>query len=300
MKGETPARPGKASAFFLAARPKILTAALAPVAVGSAVAAAVGGFRALPAVAALLGAVAIQVGTNFANDVYDFERGSDDTKRVGPARAAQSGWLTPLQLKAGMAAAFAAAAVVGTYLTSEAGWPVVVIGVLSILAGLAYTAGPYPLGYNGLGDLFVMVFFGYAAVVGTTWVEALKIPPAAWAAAWPVGALATVILAVNNLRDLPGDRRSGKKTIPVLLGRGAGLREVDILLVSAYLVVSAMTIGGLSGPWTLLCWLSLPWAWKLRRRIGSAEDERSWNAALEGSARLLMLFSLLMAVGIAL
>jgi len=193
--------PGSIRAWILAARPATLTAAFAPVAVGTACAWRVGGFRWDAALAALLGAFLIQIATNFANDMFDFQKGADTEERLGPTRAAQAGLLTVRQLRRGIIVAFALALGTGIYLTSIAGPAVIVIGLASMAAGLAYTGGPFPLAYNGLGDVFVMGFFGFVAVCGTAFVQALSVPDVAWVASIPIGALATAILVVNNVRD---------------------------------------------------------------------------------------------------
>src|SRR5580692_1531577 len=219
------AQPGLLRVWLLACRPATLVAAFVPVAVGAACAVADAHFRAGPALAALLGAVFIQIGTNLANDVYDFERGADTAERLGPTRAVQAGLLTARQVRAGMVVAFGLATLAGAYLVSAAGWPVVAIGVLSVASGIAYTGGPYPLGYHGLGDVFVMAFFGFVAVCGTVFVQAHEVPLLAWLAAVPVGAIATAVLVVNNLRDREQDARAGKRTLAVRFGRRAGVVE---------------------------------------------------------------------------
>ncbi len=248
----------RARAWVLCARPQTLTAAAVPVLVGSAVALRVGGFRFSPALAALFGAFAIQIGTNFANDVFDHEKGADTDARLGPPRAVAAGWLTASAVRRGMVVAFGVATLAGVYLVHDAGWPVVAIGVASVLSGIAYTGGPFPLGYHGLGDLFVLLFFGFVAVVGTTYVETHQAPLLAWYAAIAVGALATAILVVNNLRDRTTDEVAGKRTLAVRLGRSGALAEYVGLLLLAYAVpVALVAIGWL--PWAgLLPLLSLP------------------------------------------
>ena len=183
--------PSRARAWLLASRPKTLTAALVPVMVGTAVAHAAAGARVGPALAALFGAVMIQIATNFANDVFDHEKGADTHERLGPTRAVQAGLLTPREVRAGMIVAVALAVLAGGYLAAVAGWPVVVIGVLSVLSGIAYTGGPYPLGYHGLGDVFVFAFFGVVAVCGTAFVQRGAVPPLAIAVAPLTGAAGT-------------------------------------------------------------------------------------------------------------
>lgn len=285
-------------AWLLASRPRTLTAALAPVLVGSAAAYAAGGFRLDAALAALFTSLMIQVGTNLHNDVADFERGADAADRLGPLRVTQAGLLKPAQVRRGALVAFAAAGIAGLYLTWIAGWPVLIIGAASILAGLAYTAGPSPLAYNGLGDLFVMLFFGFVAVCGTAFVQAGYVPPAAWLAALAVGATITALLVVNNVRDIESDRRAGRRTLPVVLGRRAGEVEYGVLLALAYLAPVLLVGGRLSGAWALLPLLTLPLAWRL---VGDLRRERgrALNAVLAGTSKLVLWHGLLLAAGLA-
>jgi 1,4-dihydroxy-2-naphthoate octaprenyltransferase len=284
-------------AWILACRPATLGAAVAPVLVGTACAFSAGGFRLGPAVAALLGAIAIQIGTNLVNDVADFEKGADGAERLGPTRAVAAGLLSPRAVKIGAAVAFAAAMLAGIFLVAAAGPAVIAIGLASILSGIAYTGGPWPLGYHGLGDLFVFVFFGIVAVGGTTFVQTLHPTTLAFSAAVPVGALATAILVVNNLRDREGDARAGKRTLAVRLGRRAAIGEYLALLGVAYLVPIALAVtrGSL---WPLLPSLTLPLAFPLARTIVT-RDGRALNPALGGTARLLVAHSLLFAIGVA-
>ncbi|MGB8223709.1 MAG: 1,4-dihydroxy-2-naphthoate polyprenyltransferase [Polyangiales bacterium] len=295
----TEVAPGSLRAWILAARPATLTAAFAPVAVGTACAWRVGGFRWDAALAALLGAFLIQIATNFANDMFDFQKGADTHERLGPLRAAQAGLLTVRQLRQGIFATFAIAVVTGVYLTWIAGPPVVVIGLASIAAGLAYTGGPFPLAYNGLGDVFVMAFFGFVAVCGTAYVQSLLIPDLAWAASVPIGALATAILTVNNVRDFEGDALAGKTTLVVRFGREAGVREYAILLSAAYLVPVIIWLSGWTSAWVCLPLLSVPWAVRLFRSVWSDRGV-ALNRTLAGTAKLLSGFGVLFAIGIAL
>lgn len=286
-----------ARAWWMAARPRTLTAGIAPVAVGSAVAASAGRFALGPAVAALVGALLIQVATNLANDLFDAEKGADTPDRLGPTRVVQAGLLPPAAVRAAMIGTFGFAALVGCYLVGVGGWPVVAIGVASIVSGIAYTGGPWPLGYHGLGDLFVFVFFGLVAVAGTVWVQALAIPDGTWPAAVAVGAISTAVLVVNNVRDLETDRRAGKRTLAVRLGRRASVAEYGILLSVAYAVPAGVFLAGGSWGWLLPC-LTLPEAASLARRISRAEG-RLLNPLLGRTARLLGLHGLLLASGIA-
>ena len=305
-------RPGSLRAWVLACRPATLTAALAPVLVGTAVAQAAGGARPGPALAALAGAVLIQIATNFANDVFDHEKGADTAERLGPTRATQAGLLTPRQVRAGMLATIALAAPIGLYLASVGGAPILAIGVFSILSGIAYTGGPYPLGYHGLGDLFVFVFFGLVAVCGTAFVQLDAVPPLAWLAAIPVGAIATAVLVVNNVRDRDTDVRAGKRTLAVRFGRRAGVVEYVLLLAVAYAVPVALAIeparrwafdgregAGAGALWALLPLLTIPAAARLARTLATT-DGRPLNACLAGTAKLLLAFAALFSAGVVL
>jgi 1,4-dihydroxy-2-naphthoate octaprenyltransferase len=269
-----------------------------PVIVGAACAAALGGLRWGPTAVTLVAAVWIQIGTNFANDVFDYEKGADSGERLGPTRAVQAGLLSPPQMRRGMWAAFAAAVVCGLYLTAVAGWPVAALGVASILCGIAYTGGPYPLGYHGLGDVFVLIFFGLVAVCGTAFINLGSVPAIAWWAAVPMGCLTTNILAVNNVRDRRGDREAGKGTLVARFGRRAGEAEYALLLAISYLVPLWLFAGGLAGrSWVLLPLATLPFAGALLRQLRKREG-RDLNATLKATALLLMLFGVLFAAGI--
>lgn len=292
--------PGSSRAWILAARPQTLTAAVVPVAVGTACAIAVTSFSAGPAVAALLGAIFIQIGTNFANDVFDFEQGADTEERLGPVRATQAGLLSPRQMRVGLVVSFGLATLCGVYLTWTAGWPIVAIGVASILSGIAYTGGPYPLGYNGLGDLFVMIFFGFVAVCGTAFVQVGTVPELAWLASVPVGALATAILVVNNVRDRDTDVACGKRTLAVRFGRTAGLIEYTALLGIAYAIPLFLMASDRAGRWVLLPLVTLPLAGHLIRAVIRTTDGPGLNRCLVATAQLLLGFGVLFAVGLAL
>jgi 1,4-dihydroxy-2-naphthoate octaprenyltransferase len=295
----TKASPGSIRAWILAARPATLTAAFAPVAVGSACAWHVGGFRWDAALAALVGAFLIQIATNFANDMFDFQKGADTEERLGPTRAAQAGLLTVGQLRRGIIVTFALAIGIGIYLTWIAGPAVIVIGLASMAAGLAYTGGPFPLAYNGLGDVFVLAFFGFVAVCGTAFVQALFVPDIAWAASVPIGALATAILVVNNVRDFEGDARAGKTTLVVRFGRQGGVREYAFLLVAAYATPVFMFLLGWTSAWVCLPLVTMLWAARLFASVVSDRGV-ALNQTLAWTAKLLSLFGVLFAIGIAL
>ncbi|BAJ65171.1 1,4-dihydroxy-2-naphthoate polyprenyltransferase [Anaerolinea thermophila] len=285
--------------WWMAARPRTLPAAIAPVIAASALAFYDGMFRWDAALAALLGALFLQIGANLANDVYDYQKGADTSQRVGPTRVTQAGLLTSAQVKMGMAVVFGLAALCGVYLTLISGWLVIAIGVLSIISAVLYTAGPYPLGYNGLGDLFVYLFFGLAAVAGTYYVHTRTVSLAAVALSVPIGALVVNILVVNNLRDIPTDTLSGKRTLAVRFGADWTRKEYLSLTVLAYLAPLLMALSGLVSPWILLCWLSIPKAIPLVRQIYT-ESGRALNLTLAGTGQLELLYCLLMALGLAL
>lgn len=292
-------QPGSLAAWVLACRPATLTAAVSPVAVGTACAYSAHAARLGPAVGALAGAILLQIGSNLANDVFDFEKGADTAERLGPVRAAQAGLLTPRQLRLGMAVVFVLALAIGIYLVAVAGPAVIVIGLASIASAIAYTGGPYPLGYHGLGDAFVMGFFGFVAVCGTAFVQTGHVPAIAWAASVPVGALATAILVVNNVRDRETDVRAGKRTLPVRFGRSAGLAEYGALLAVAYAVPAALAASGRASPWVLLPVLTAPIGVRLLRRV-LKDTGKALNGSLVGTAKLLFLHAALFAAGLAL
>ncbi|MEZ4442424.1 MAG: 1,4-dihydroxy-2-naphthoate polyprenyltransferase [Polyangiaceae bacterium] len=295
---------GRLAIWLAAIRPATLTAALGPVAVGSGLALASRRFAPLIAGAALLGAVLIQIGTNLYNDYADFKKGADTEARVGPARAVQRGWLTARQVKLAAYLSFFLAAVVGLYLVAKAGVVLLAIGIASLICGVAYTGGPAPLAYTGLGDLFVMLFFGGAAVCGTYYAQVGSVHLAAVTASLAVGALATAILVVNNLRDRHTDAEAGKRTLVVRFGERFGRLEYSACLVLAYGAVAGMAVvpllrGDTFAPGWLLPWLTLPLAWREHGAVQAA-DGPALNPRLGGTARLGLLFSLLLAVGVAL
>lgn len=279
-----------------ASRPKTLTAAATPVLVGTSLALASGAFKPLAALAALYCAFAVQIGTNIFNDVMDFERGTDTHARLGPLRVTQAGWLPPETVRWGAWAVFASAGLVGLYLVYIGGWPVLVLGVASIMAGFAYTSGPSPLAYNGLSDLFVMLFFGFAAVGGTVYVQVGSLPAATWFAAGAVGSTITALLGVNNIRDIETDRMAGRRTIPVLIGRRGAITEFGILLALAFVLPTAAVLSRTAPVGVLLVWLALPAAVIVFRRLVSSEG-RQLNKVLAMMARLVLLHGLVLAAG---
>jgi len=295
-RGAAAARP-TLSTWVMAFRPKTLSAAVAPVLVGTALAYAHGRGRVLPALAALVGALLIQIGTNLTNDYYDFKKGADTAERVGPTRVTQSGLIAPDAVLRAAVLAFVLAMSVGVYLVAIAGWPILVAGLLSVLCGYAYTGGPYPLGYHGLGDLFVFVFFGLVAVGGTYFVEAGALAAPALVAAVPIGALGTAILAVNNLRDVSTDAKAGKRTLVVRLGVPAGRAEYVAMLVLAFAAPLVFWLVGWSRAPVLLGLLALPAAIPPLRRVLRASGT-ALNPALGETARVQLVFAVLFSVGL--
>jgi 1,4-dihydroxy-2-naphthoate octaprenyltransferase len=290
----------RTQAWILAARPKTLTAAAAPVVAGTGLAAFHGFAAPLPAAAALLGALLIQVATNLANDYYDFIRGGDTEERVGPLRVTQGGLLPPRTVKRGMVVTLGAALLVGSYLVWVAGWPIVAIGLTSLVCAVGYTGGPFPLAYHGLGDVFVFVFFGLVAVSGTVFVQGLAWPSDAFLAGAGMGALSTAILVVNNLRDIPTDARAGKRTLAVRLGRRGTQVEYVLMLLVAF-VVPVVGVGTYGWPSTALAALAVaPLCVAPLRRVLGFGDARELLPALGQTARVVALYGALLGLGLAL
>lgn len=291
---------GSAFATWIgAARLRTLPAAIAPVVVGTACAHFAGAIAWGPAAAALVGALLLQLAANFANDVFDAERGADGPDRIGPTRAVAAGLISARAMKLATALCVVAALAVGSYLVAVRGWPIVAIGLASIVAALAYTGGPWPLAYHGLGDLFVMIFFGFVAVAGTAYVQLGAVPPLALAAGLGVGALATAILVVNNARDIETDTRAQKRTLAVRLGRRGAHLEYIALVTMAYAtsgVLAAMT----DSKAPLLALLTVPLAVARTRQLLAAEDGPTHNACLAQTAQLMLAYSLATALGLAL
>ena len=286
--------------WVLAARLPTLTAAIAPIAVGTGVAigddvAALG-----PALAALLGALAIQVGANLANDVSDFRRGADSETRIGPPRVTQLGLLSERQVVVGMWTAFAAATLAGLYLVAVAGWPVVAVGLASIAAALAYTGGPWPFGYRGLGEVFTFVFFGLVAVAGTYYVQAEELTAGVLAAAVPVGLTVTAILMVNNIRDIETDAAAGKRTLAVMIGRSRARWLFVATVAIAYLWVPGLWLLGDFGGLVMITWLSVTRAIVPTWAVLTKVEGPVLNRALRFTAQWHLRFAVFLAVGVAL
>lgn len=281
-------------AWVLAARPRTLWAAVAPVLAGSGLAAHDSVFAWLPASAALLGAVLIQIGTNFANDYYDFVRGGDTDARVGPVRVTQAGILPPETVKRGMWTVLGAAVLVGVYLVAVGGWPIVWIGLASVACAVLYTGGPFPLAYHGLGDLFVFLFFGLVAVSGTYYVQGLVWPAEALWLGAALGALNTAILVVNNLRDIETDAVAGKRTLAVRLGPGGTKAEYVLMLLIA---LAVPLFGWRSFGWpaaTLAALVIGPLAVPPLRKVFGHTHPSQLLPALGETARLVALYGVLL------
>ncbi|GAB4549551.1 MAG: 1,4-dihydroxy-2-naphthoate polyprenyltransferase [Anaerolineales bacterium] len=286
-------------AWGLAIRPRTLPAAAAGVAMGAALAWRDGAFRLDATLACLFAALLLQIGSNLANDVFDFERGADTHERLGPTRVTQAGLLAPAQVKRGMWLVFALSAALGAYLIWLGGLPILIVGVAAILSAIAYTGGPFPLGYYGLGDIFVFLFFGLASVAGTYYVQAGQVTAAAWWMSVPPGLIITAILVVNNLRDIENDRKAGKRTLAVMFGERAAKWEYLICLLVAYLILPLAALRGLTSWFSLLAWLSLPLAWRAARGA-LTQKGRPLNAVLALTGQTALAFSLLFFIGAAL
>jgi 1,4-dihydroxy-2-naphthoate octaprenyltransferase len=317
MSSTAEADVSRTKAWLMAARPQTLPAAAAPVVVGSGVAAHEGVFAPLPALFALLGAALIQVGTNFANDYYDAVKGADTDDREGFTRVTAGGLIAPAAVKRAMAATFAVAIASGVYLVYVGGPPIVAVGLLGIASGILYTGGPYPLGYHGLGDLFVFVWFGVVAVTGTYYVQAVEtaywlsagtpnlslpagaVSTVAVVASLPVAAISTDILVVNNVRDRETDAATGKRTVAVIFGYAVARAEFVAMLALAYLTPVALVAAFAVGPAVLAPLLTLPLAARLTRTVLTESGGDALNPALERTGQLLFAYAALFAVGFA-
>jgi 1,4-dihydroxy-2-naphthoate polyprenyltransferase len=290
--------------WLMAARLRTLPAAVAPVLVGTSIAVTRDVFRPGAFIAALLGAILIQVGTNLSNDYSDARRGADTEERLGPMRVTAGGLVPPKTVLLWTYLTFGAAALCGVYLVVVAGWELLVLGVLSILAGVLYTGGPRPYGYEGLGEVFVFLFFGIVAVAGSAFAQLESWPWESFALAVPVGLLVTAILVVNNIRDMDTDRRAGKRTLAVRLGRERARFEYTALMAVGFLVllpIAAIEIAdsdSWSALWWLLPWLTVPLAVKLVGVVRTRVDGPTLNGALARTAGLQLVFCVLLTAGI--
>ncbi len=292
--------PTRTGAWVAAIRPKTLPVGAAPILVGCGFAYRYGVFDPLPAFAALFGALLIQIGTNLANDYYDHKRGADNPQRLGPARASASGWIQPTTVLGAAITAFGLSALLGLYLVYESGWPILVVGIVSILSGYLYTGGPYPLGYHGWGDLFVFIFFGIIATTGTYYVQEPTIPHGVVLAGAAMGFLATAVLVVNNLRDIDTDRAAGKRTLAVKIGRRATQVEYLILLVLAFAIPIIPVVQQRLGVLFALPTLILPLALFLAHQVYHHPEPANLNRVLAGTGALTFIFGALFAIGAAL
>lgn len=284
--------------WLVAARPRTLPAAVAPVLVGTALAVNEDDFRPLAFACALIGSVFIQIGTNLSNDYSDARRGADTEDRLGPVRVTAGGLMPPRTVLIGTYVAFGIAVLAGAYLIAVAGWELLLVGAASILAGVLYTGGPRPYGYEGLGELFVFLFFGVVAVTGSYFVHTEQLTWEAFALSVPVGLLASAILVVNNVRDIDTDRRAGKNTLAVRLGRPRARRLYAVMVVLALLAPPVIWAAGGLSAWILLADLSAPLAVPLLRTVGTRTDGPGLNSALAGTGRLLGAYSLLLSAGV--
>jgi 1,4-dihydroxy-2-naphthoate octaprenyltransferase len=295
---------GSARAWILATRPQTLLVGAVPVMLGAAAALRLGAVRWSAVIAALFGSILIQIGTNLANDVFDYEKGTDTHERIGPLRVTQAGLLSARQVRTGMIISFALAALTGVYLTMIGGLPIVIIGLASIASGVAYTGGPYPLGYHGLGDIFVMVFFGPVAVCGTTLVASEgasgRLDAVAFIASLAAGALATGVLVVNNVRDIETDVKTNKRTLAVRFGRSFGVGEYAVLVAVAMIVPIVLVFGFGVHIAALASLVTLPFAVKLVMTLNRERAGDILNRTLANTAKLLLAYGVLLSVGIAL
>ena len=282
---------------MLAIRPRTLPAAAAGVLMGAAMAWRDGYFRLDAVVICLFTALLLQIGSNLANDVFDFERGTDTAERLGPTRVTQAGILTPKQVKTGMVVVFGLSAILGLYLAWLGGWVIIIMGVAAIVSAIAYTGGPFPIGYHGLGDIFVFIFFGLASVAGTYYIQAGTVTPAVWWMTIPPGLIITAILVVNNLRDIDNDRKGHKYTMAVKLGERGTKIQYIICMAVAYLVLIPTALVGLI-PWlALVAWLSLPIAYQATSVV-LTQKGRPLNMALAKTGQTALVFSLLFWAGL--
>jgi 1,4-dihydroxy-2-naphthoate octaprenyltransferase len=284
--------------WIMAARVRTLPASVAPVLVGTSLALGAGHFNALAFLAALFGAMLIQVGTNLSNDYSDARRGADTEDRLGPVRVTAGGLVPPKQVLVAIYVTFSLAVLCGAYLIAIAGWGLLAVGAASILAGVLYTGGPRPYGYEGLGEVFVFLFFGLVAVVGSWYVQVQSLPWEPFVVAVPVGLLASDILVVNNLRDIETDRRAGKRTLAVRIGASRTRMLYAAVLAAAFLLAPLPWLLGSMTAWLLLPWLVLPLAIRTLRTVRTRSDGPSLNEALARTAALQLLFCVLLSAGI--
>jgi 1,4-dihydroxy-2-naphthoate octaprenyltransferase len=286
-------------AWIMAARPATLPAGIAPVLIGSAIAWHDGVFAFVPFIVVLFAVLAIQIGVNFANDFADALKGADTEARIGPQRAVASGVITAGDMKRGIAIAFGLAAVAGLYLIWYAGWPIFVIGAVSIIAALGYTNGPIPYGYFGLGELFVFIFFGLVATAGTRYVFGSPVPASAWAGGVVMGLLAAAILEANNIRDIDTDREAGKRTLAVVVGRRWARRLFAASIAASFLWIIFSVALGWFPPLAMITLILAPLGIPLVRTIYTDTEGPPLIGVLKGTAQLQLFVALLLSLALA-
>ncbi len=296
MASTVSSKPTSLQAWLLAVRPKTLPAGAVPIILASALAAADGRFRLLPALVALVCALGIQIATNFINEIYDFRKGADTSERLGPTRTVAAGIITERTMIRVSAGLGISVFLLGLYLVAIGGLPILLIGLLSLLFAWAYTGGPWPIAYSGLGDVFVFIFFGLVAVGGTYYVQSLSLSAPVLVAAAAPGAFSVNILLVNNIRDIDTDRKVGKMTLPARIGAQRARMLYVLLMLLAYAVPLFMVRAGYSA-WCLLSLLSLPLAVGMVRTLYSSEG-RALNQVLAGTGKVLTVHGLLFSAGL--
>lgn len=287
----------KLDSWILASRPKTLLAAVVPVMVGSALAISMKKFFLPYSIIALLCSILIQIGTNFTNDLYDYLKGSDTIKRIGPRRVLASGLISVREMKSAIILVFGLAFFLGLYLVYTAGFLILWVGIISIFAGIIYTAGPFPLAYNGLGDIFVFLFFGIVGTMGTYYLHTQEISLLSFIVSIPVGALITNILVVNNFRDVEEDTVANKKTLAVILGREFSRWQFIILNIISYLTSVVLYLKFDFNFWVLLPFVTIPISIILIKMLYNLKGEEL-NKTLELSAKFSGLYGLLFSIGL--
>lgn len=289
--------PSRLQIFLMAIRPKTLGAAVAPVLIGSAMAYRDSGFHAAMAFFCLLGALLIQIGTNLANDYYDFKKGADNAERLGPVRVTQAGFVSPETMKRAYISVFALAVLSGIPLVWRGGWPIVFLGLASVAAGILYTYGPFALAYTGLGDIFVVVFFGPVAVGGTYYLQSLTLSPLVLLAGLGPGLIATGLLAVNNLRDIDGDRKVNKRTLAVRFGVTFARIEYLLCLSIPALLPFVFVFLTKAHHYALFASLVFLFGLPALRTVWTSRDGHQLNQVLATTGQLLLLYGVLFSVG---
>lgn len=288
---------GRIKIWIDSSRPKTLWAAVAPVIIGTAMAYGDGKFHFIAAFISLLAAILIQIGTNYANDYFDYKKGADTKERIGPPRATGAGLIRPQTMRDAFIIAFSLAFVIGLYLICRAGWPILLIGIISIISGILYTGGPYPLGYKGLGDIFVLIFFGPVAVGGTYYVQALEITKPVIIAGLSPGLISTALLTVNNLRDIHSDGKAGKKTLAVRFGAVFTRIEYIVAIVVACFMPAILIVINPDHPYVLAAMSVFLFALPSIRAVLFDEISPRLNKVLADTGKILLIYSIIFALG---